>query len=517
MSRADPSNLPGGFTPMTLGRFVRTATARGSQRPAILCDGRRLNYGELVARMNQIGHIARHEWRLGPGDRVALLAPNCLEYVEIVVGLSEIGIIVTTLNSRLSRAELAAIIDDCAPAVLLVHPACEALAEGLAQEALRVVRVDSGYEALLTRARDTQPVADIPEWAAFSLSYTSGTTGKPKGVLLPHRSRALTFLAMGVEYGCFGPDDHFLNVTPLYHGAGFAFACGALAFGGAVTIIDKLDSEDYLRRLSSGDFTATFLVPTILHRLFGAPDAVLRESRMKNVKAIISNAAALPQASKERFVELWGDRLLHETYGSTEAGIVTNIRPADQLRKQNSCGTPFPLIEIELRDEDGRTVQTGKVGELFCRGPYTFNGYLNRPQETAETLRDGWVTVGDMAYRDDEGFYHIVDRKKDMVISGGINIYPREVENVIAGIAGVREVAVVGLPDAEWGEALHAFVVPATDSGLTGDAVTTACRAQLSGYKVPRGVSFVDDLPKNGAGKILKNALRDTARAKIRA
>lgn len=517
MSGGSTLDLPAGFTPMTLGRFIRTAAARGAHRPAIFCDGRALRYGELVERMNRIGHVAQHEWRVGAGDRVALLAPNCLEYVEIVVGLSEIGIIVTTLNSRLNRAELSAIIDDCAPAVLLVHPACEALVEGLAQSALRVVHIDRGYETLLARAGAVAPEAKVPEWAAFSLSYTSGTTGKPKGVLLPHRSRALTFLAMGVEYGCFGPDDHFLNVTPLYHGAGFAFACGALAFGGAVTIIDKLDGEDYLRRLSSGNYTASFLVPTILHRLFGLPEQTLGASRMNKVKAIISNAAALPQASKERFVELWGDQLLHETYGSTEAGIVTNIRPADQLRKQNSCGTPFPLIEIDLRDDEGRSVETGKVGELFCRGPYTFNGYLNRPQETAETLRDGWVTVGDMAYRDDEGFYHIVDRKKDMVISGGINIYPREVESVIAGMFGVREVAVVGLPDAEWGEALHAFIVPAAGAGLTGDAVTAACRAQLSGYKVPRGVSFVDDLPKNGAGKILKNALRDTARAKLRA
>lgn len=517
MNIGDRKALPDGFTPMTLGRFIRTAAARGAQRPAIHCEERSLNYGALVERMNRIGNLASAEWRVGAGDRVALLAPNCLEYVEIVVGLSEIGVVVTTLNSRLSRNELNAILDDCAPAVLLVHPACEALAEGVAQNALRIVRIDGGYQALLARASAAAPDSHVPEWAAFSLSYTSGTTGKPKGVLLPHRSRALTFLAMGVEYGCFGPDDHFLNVTPLYHGAGFAFACGALAFGGRVTILDKLDSEDYLRRLSSGDYTSSFLVPTILHRLFGLPEMVLGASRMLNIKAIISNAAALPQASKERFVELWGNHLLHETYGSTEAGIVTNIRPADQLRKQNSCGTPFPLMEIELRDEDGGCVEIGKVGELFCRGPYTFNGYLNRPQETAATLRDGWVTVGDMAFRDDEGFHHIVDRKKDMVISGGINIYPREVENVIAAIHGVREVAVVGLPDSEWGEALHAFVVSGAGAALNGDIITAACRAQLSGYKVPRGVSFVDDLPKNGAGKILKTELRNQARAKIHA
>jgi long-chain acyl-CoA synthetase len=500
--------LPEGFTPMTLGRFVASAAARGSDRPAVHCDGRRLTYGALVERMNRIGHVAQSAWRLSPGDRVALLAPNCMEYIEIVVGLSEVGVIVATLNSRLTRAELSAILDDCAPAVLLVHPACEKLAEGLAQSAMQVVMIDRGYEDLLARAAANRPSAAVPEWAPFSLSYTSGTTGKPKGVLLPHRSRALTFLAMGVEYGCFGHDDHFLNVTPLYHGAGFAFACGALAFGGCVTILDKLDSEDYLRRLSSGDYTASFLVPTILHRLFALPERMLGESRMNGIKAIISNAAALPQASKERFAALWGNRLLHETYGSTEAGIVTNIRPADQLRKQNSCGTPFPLIEIELRNDEGREVETGHVGELFCRGPYTFNGYWNRPQETAETLRDGWVTVGDMAYKDEEGFYHIVDRKKDLVISGGVNIYPREIENVIAGLAGVREVAVVGLPDSEWGEALHAFIVPAKDAALTSESVTQACRTQLSGYKVPRGVSFVDDLPRNGAGKILKTALR---------
>jgi long-chain acyl-CoA synthetase len=508
--------LPEGFVPMTLGRFVRTAAARHPAKIAIHCEGRALRYGTLVERMNRLGHAARDAWGIQPGDRVALLAPNCAEYVEIVLGLSDIGAIVATLNSRLSRAELQAILEDCGPRVLLVHPGCEALAADLDPD-LRVIRLDAGYEDLLARASAVPIVNPVPEWAAFSLSYTSGTTGRPKGVLLPHRSRALTFMAMGVEYGCFGPDDHFLNVTPLYHGAGFAFACGALAFGGTVTIIDRLDSEDYLRRLSSGDYTGSFLVPTILHRLFALPEATLAAGRMTRIKAIISNAAALPQVSKARFAELWGAHLLHETYGSTEAGIVTNIRPADQLRKQNSCGTPFPLMEIELRDEAGRAVSTGDVGELFCRGPYTFNGYWNRPKETAETLRDGWVTVGDMAWRDEEGFFHIVDRKKDLVISGGVNIYPREIENVISALPGVREVAVVGLPDAEWGEALHAFIVAAGDGAPSRDTVVAACRAQLSGYKVPRGVTFVDDLPRNGAGKILKTALRDSAGAKRRA
>jgi acyl-CoA synthetase (AMP-forming)/AMP-acid ligase II len=499
--------LPGGFTHLTLGRLVRASAARAPDKTALICADKQLTYRQLVRRMNQVAALARHGWGLQPGDRVALLAPNCPEYLELVLGLSDVGAIVATLNNRLSAAELAAILADCTPRVLLVHPSCAALVDKGWAADMRIVMLDASYDALLLKASDRSTEVAVPEWAAFGLAYTSGTTGLPKGVLLPHRSRALTFLGMAAEYSCFGVDDHFLVVTPLSHGAGFVFGAAPLALGGTVTILPGFEPIDVLDRLASGVHTGVFMVPTLFHRWFALPSMEVAKRPLKNIKAIISNAAALPQPTKELIVAAFGPGLLHETYGSTEAGIVTNIRPADQLRKSNSVGTPFPMMEVELRDETGAVVGDGAVGELFCRGPYSFNGYWNCTDDTAETLRDGWITVGDMAVRDAEGFYHIVDRKKDMVISGGINIYPREIENVIATLSGVGEVAVVGLPDPEWGERVHAFIV-AKGPPPKPDAVIDACRARLAGYKVPRGISFISELPRNAGGKILKKDLR---------
>lgn len=493
---------------LTLGRGVRAAAARAPKKPAIIFGERVLRYCDLVERMARLATVAQTRWKLSPGDRVALVAPNCLEYLEIVLGLSDLGVVVATLNPRLTKGELAAIFADCMPRVLFVDPALEALVDPTAARELSLVRLGSDYERLLEGAAGTPVLPRVPDWAPFALAYTSGTTGQPKGVLLPHRSRALTFLSMAAEYDCFGPDDHFLALAPLCHGAGFVFAAAPISLGGSVTILAGFEPDDVLSRLSSGRHTGVFMVPTHLHRIFTLEPRVLARHKLQGVKSLISNAAALPQAIKESVVATFGAGLLHETYGSTEGGIVTNIRPSDLLRKPGSVGTPFPLVEIEIRDEAGRAMGPGTIGELFSRGPYSFNGYWNRPGETAEALRQGWVTVGDMAVRDTDGYITIVDRKKDLVITGGVNVYPREIETVIAKVPGVREVAVVGLPDAEWGERLHAFVVPEERIAVDITAILAACRAELAGFKVPRGVSFLTELPRNAGGKILKKELR---------
>ena len=219
--------------------------------------------------------------------------------------------------------------------------------------------------------------------------------------------------------------------------------------------------------------------------------------------------APLPQASKERIVEFFGEGLLHETYGSTEAGCVANLRPADQLRKHNCVGLPYPCTRIRLLDDAGDEVATGEVGELFSDSPFLFNGYWRRPEETEAALAGGWCTVGDLARRDDEGYLYIVDRKNDMIVSGGINIYPREIEEVLAAHDAVREAAVVAAPDAHWGDAVKAFVVCDPAAEIDGPALIEHCRARLDGYKVPKEVAFIAALPRNAAGKVLRRALRD--------
>lgn len=497
---------PDGYQPMTIGRGIRCAAARDARSPAIIWDGGSLCYRDLVRRMARVANLGRERFDLQQGDRVALVAPNRPDYVEVVAGLSDLGVIVATLNPRLTVAELRDIIDDCAPRLIILDPSLPAAGDDSWCKGLPVLMLGDQYEARLSEARDTVPDIPVSETAPFALAYTSGTTGRPKGVLLPHRSRTITFMAMAAEYRCFGQGERFLAMAPMCHGAGFVFACAALFFGGTTVLFDGRDPEAILKRIGQRDIDGVFLVPTQFARIFELPEARYEHA----LKTIISNAAGLPQAFKERAIAQFGDGLLHETYGSTEGGIVTNIRPADLLRKPGSVGLPFPGVEIELRLSDGTVAPSGEPGELFSRGPTSFAGYWNRPEETRETLADGWVTVDDVATRDADGYITIVDRKKDMVVTGGLNVYPREIETVIARLPGVRDVAVVGRPNHEWGESLHAFVVPQNGASIAVEAVLAACRTELAGFKVPRAISLIEELPRNASGKVLKTQLRES-------
>jgi long-chain acyl-CoA synthetase len=342
------------------------------------------------------------------------------------------------------------------------------------------------------------------------LVYSSGTTGKPKGILISHRSRALTFHGMAMEYGCYGPDDHQLGIAPMAHGAGFAFIMATLYTGGTVDILAHFDPELVLRKLAREPFTGVFMVPAHFHTLFGLEKSVLDRYRggSPSLRTIMSNASALPMSTKVQIIDYWGEGKLHETYGSTEAGIVTNLRPSQQLSKPQSVGHPFALNFVRLLDESGREVPVGTVGELYSKSPYLFSGYWNQPEETLAASREGWVSAGDLARRDEQGFLYIVDRKKDMVITGGFNVYPREVEDVLHQHPSVLEAAVIGRPDNHWGESIAAFVVLRSGSSVTSDELSTHCRHILADYKVPKQFRIVKSLPRNASGKLLKNDLR---------
>lgn len=499
---------------LTIGRGIRCAAARVGAKPAIVADGETLDYRRLVERMARVANLGLGHLQLEPGDRVALIAPNCLPYVELVAGLSDIGVIVATLSPRLTPVELAAILEDCTPRAIFVHPRAAAAMAAAQASGIATIVLGDAYEALLARASDRAVHVAVAETDPFALAYTSGTTGQPKGVLLPHRSRSITFMAMAAEYRCFGVDDHFLALAPMCHGAGFVFACAALFFGGTTSLFPADDPIAMLDRIGERDISGVFMVPTQFARLFDLPQSELDRRRAHRLTSIISNAAALPFAAKERAIAHFGDGLLHETYGSTEGGIVTNIRPSEQLNHPGSVGRPFPGVEVAILDDAGLPCAAGQPGELFSRSPASFTGYWRLSDETARTIDgDGWVTVGDIATRDADGFIAIVDRKKDMVVTGGMNVYPREIENVIAALAGVADVAVVGAPDPEWGEALHAYVVARPGMRLDADTVTAKCRAELAGFKIPRAISFVDELPRNASGKVLKAALRSLAGA----
>ena len=503
------SARPFNYKPVGISSGLHAAANRSPDKIALRFEERTLTFATLDDRVRRVTGLVRHGLGLSKGTNAALLAPNCLEYLEIVCGAADAGVAVATLNPKLVTREIEYTCNDCEAAVLFVHPElATAVQDADLPTVKRIVVLGEEYEALLQAASPTPPV-EFEEWDPFVIHYTSGTTGEPKGVVLPHRARALLFFAMATEYGCYSPDDRYLATAPLFHGAGFAFAMAAIFFGGHAEILPRYDPDVFLNRMREGAFTGTFLVPTHFHALFELPPRILGTRGPETLRTIVANAAPLAQATKERIVEYFGDDILHETYGSTEIGIATNLRPRDQLRKERSVGLPFVCTHVKLLDEEGNLVKTGEVGELFTDSPFKFNGYFNRPEETQASMRGDWFSAGDLARQDEEGYLYLVDRKKDMVISGGVNIYPREIEEALFRIEGVLEAAVIGVPDARWGESLLAYIVPRPHARLETENVLAALRQELASFKVPRTVRYIETLPRNASGKVLKRELRE--------
>lgn len=495
---------------LLLSGGLHAAAARAPSKVALRCGDRSLTYSELSNRVSRTAG-GLHSVGVRRGDRIAVLAPNCLEYPELIVGASDAGAIAATLNPRATAHELRQACDDCSARVLFVHESLADVAAAAKPASVeQTLVIGESLDPWRDAAAPRLPGADLSEHDPFTLVYSSGTTGQPKGILISHRSRALTFLGMAMEYGCYGPDDLQLGIAPMAHGAGFAFIMASLYTGGTVDVLPRFDPELVVRRLATEPFTGVFMVPTHFQSIFSLEPAVLERyrSQARWLRTIMSNAAALPQAAKERIVEYWGEGRLHETYGSTEGGVVTNLRPQYQLTKPRSVGPAFALNRIRLLGTDGQDVPRGEIGELHSSSPYLFSGYWRQPDEQALAIHGGWVSAGDLARQDEDGFYSIVDRKKDVVITGGINVYPREIEEVLHQHPAVQESAVVGIADDHWGERLRAYVVVRGGLHVTARDLDSHCRTTLAAYKVPKEFQFIDALPRNTGGKILKRELR---------
>jgi long-chain acyl-CoA synthetase len=399
--------------------------------------------------------------------------------------------------------------DDADAQLLFVDEATERTLRGTSFRSVRqVVTFGGDYEEWLAAADAAVALPDVNEWDAWTIPYTSGTTGRPKGVILSHRARVLVGLLSQTEFGCFSPRDVFLAISPMSHGAGLGFPLAALLGGGTVEIMDRFDAAAVLNALKHRGVTGTFMVPTHFHSIFALGIDVLEAHRGFGLKAIIANAAPLSQAMKRKIVPFFGDDVLFEIYGSTESGLVTSLSPQWQLSRESCVGLPFAHTEMKVLDERGAECPPDVVGEVFSRSPCMFNGYWNRPQETAAAFRDGWLSVGDMGRRDADGFLYLVDRKNDMVITGGVNVYPREVEDVLCEHPAIDEVAVVGVPDERWGERLRACVVLNAGQTLSQSQLEAFCDGRLARFKIPRDLAILAALPRNANGKVLKRELR---------
>ena len=346
--------------------------------------------------------------------------------------------------------------------------------------------------------------------AGATMIYTSGTTGKPKGALRRGTTGAEQAAAM-VGFIGYTPDDVYIPTGPLYHSGPGGFMGIAQALGQTTVLQRKFNTEDWLRLVQKYQVTSTFSAPTPIRMICNLPDDVKARYDVSSMKRMIANAAPWSFALKQMYLAYFPGDSLFEVYGSTELGVNCILRPEDQLRKPGSCGKPAPMVELALFDDDGNEV-TGvgpdHPGELFVKSPSVFADYYKQHDKFVQDSKHGYQTVGDIAYRDDEGYIYICDRKKDMIISGGMNIYPAEVEAALEHHPDVLEVAVFGVPSDEWGESVHSVVVVRDGGTVSGEQVMAFAREHLASYKVPRSVTFTDELPKTGSGKVLKRELR---------
>ena len=502
--------LPHSYHSMTVASGLHATAMRDESKIAITHNNNTLTYRELSKRIHQLTAVALGKLKIQKGDNVAVVAKSCVEYIEIVSGLPEAGAAVAAINPRLTSDEIAAICDDSGARIVFADDSSiETVSNAKYSTVERIIHIGPEYESLLASSSSPDSYPVINEWDNWMIPYTSGTTGKPKGVVLSHRSRLLAFYQQALEYGCYSPEDRFLGTTPMSHGAGISFPMAALMTGGFTEILDSFDPEFLLRKLKNGSFSGVFTVPTQHHAIFELSNTILSKYRGIPLKAVISNASALPQYLKHKIVEYFGEGLLHETYGSTEGGFVTNLRPPYQLQKEQCVGTPFAHCSVKLTDNCFNEVPANEPGELWVKSPSGFTEYWNRSAETESAYREGWITVGDIAKRDEEGFLYIVDRKKDMVITGGVNVYPREIEEVLLNHPSISDVAVIGLPDAKWGERLKACVVLRSGCKIDQDSLSRFCEGKLAKYKIPKSLETLKTLPRNANGKVLKTTLRE--------
>ena len=490
-----------------IGAWVARRAERSPDAVALVDGptGARTSYAELDERVGaRAGRLAG--LGVGHGDRVALLAENSPAYLEWLFAAARLGAIAVPVNMRLAAPEVAYVLDDSGATVLVRSAAFAALADAACAAA-------STPPTLVPLGEDPDgPVRHEPEPAAGRggepcvIMYTSGTTGQPKGAVLTHDNMLWNAVNMCVAGPGIASTDVTVAAAPLFHiGALGLSALPLLYAGGTVVVVPAFDPVGFLDLMAAERVTTQFLVPAMWAALTRVPD--LDDRAFPALRWAISGGAPCPLTVIERFLAL-GWRFT-EGFGMTELSpAALFLDTADVVTHAGSVGRPFLHVDARLVDEAGADVGAGEVGELVLRGPTVFAGYWNRPVETAEALRDGWFSSGDLGVRDAQGFVTLVDRRKDMIITGGENVYPVEVEQVLHRHPGVADVAVVGVGDPQWGETVLAVVV-ADDPAVTADDVIGFARDRIAHFKAPRRVEFVGELPRNATGKLLKRLLRE--------
>lgn len=508
-----------------IGLFLakRAALSPGLEAFVGQAPERRLTYVELNARSNRIAH-ALVALGVTKGDRVALLQMNCSEYLECFFASAKIGAITVPLNWRLVPDELAFILKDSGASVLVFGNEFAESATDLHErgsgatdvkewictglEGTAPAEAGAGfardYDEMCADASVSEPEIGAGEDDELYIMYTSGTTGLPKGAVHSHNTAAWASITINATAD-MRYKDRYLVALPLFHVGALTPITGNVHRGVTSVIMRAFDPVETWELIELEKISVMLAVPAMLNFMLQAPN---RENvDFSALRWCMSGAAPVPVTLIEAYAELGIE--VHQVYGLTETcGPACLISPEDALIKAGSTGKAFFHTEVRVVNDGGKDVAPDEVGEVIIRGPHIMKSYWNRPEATAETIRDNWLYSGDLATMDSEGFIYIQDRKKDMIISGGENVYPAEIEDVLLRHPGIREVAVIGQPSEKWGESPVAVVVKAED-GLTKEDVLTYCKGKMAAFKIPKGVEFLDEIPRNPTGKVLKRLLRE--------
>jgi len=511
---------------LNMGQILRVHAKNHPSKVALKdWRGRALTYQELESRTNRLAN-GLLGLGLRKGDRVAVMLYNCAEFVEIDCAMAKAGLVVVPINWRYIDKEVAYVVDNSDAKALIVGEDFVGCIDGI-RGGFEKVGTDNyvslgskrlegyvDYESLIAESPDVPPDVKVDGGDTWFQIYTSGTTGVPKGVVRSHQSYIAFYLINAVEFG-FSERDKGMIVMPLYHVNSTFYGPLFLYIGASLFVgrDKRFDPVELLRTFSEEKITFTSLIPTHYNLILNVPEEVRTKFDVSSVRKLLCSSAPARVHVKKGILQCFPNVELFEAYGSTEAGLVTLLRPEDQLRKPGSIGKEcLGTDELRLLDESWKEVAVNEVGELYSRGPMMFDEYYKLPEKTEASFREGgYFTARDMAKKDEEGYYYLVDRKDNMIITGGEHVYPSEVEAIISQHPKVFDVAVIGVPDDLWGEAVKAVVIVKERETATPQEIIEWCKGKMAGYKKPKMVDFIppEEMPRTTTGKILHRKLRE--------
>lgn len=497
----------------TLGYLIKRSAWKFPRKTAIVFGDKRTTYDELNRRVNRLAN-ALLTLGVKKDDKVASMLFNSPEIIEAYYAAAKIGAISIPINFRLAGGEAEYIIDQSESSTLIYDAELRNVIEKCSTEkGLHLISVGEThypdslpYEELLTSSPDSE--IDIPthERDLRFIMYTSGTTGLPKGAMFTHMNNLWSALSLIVNKK-YDFKEVVLIVNPLFHMNSYINIIASVFMGHKIVIMKRFDPTEMMELIESESVTICSIVPTICKRLLEVPE--YRHFNTRQWRYCTCTGSAWPFEMKKAFIARFPHVVMADAYGATEVFSGTLIEGPDMLKKPGSVGKPYLDTIIRVVDEHGTPYAPGQIGEIIFYGPHVTQGYYNNPEATAQALKDGWFYSGDLGYFDEDGYLYLVDRKKDMIISGGENIYSAEVENALLRHEKILEAAVVGIPDTEWGEMVKAYIVLQDEATMDQDEVIDFCKEHLASYKKPRYVEFVESLPKNVMGKVLKKELRE--------